>query len=56
MLAGGLSYFLNADEMRELCGMLKDYGVKTFVFDAVNSVGHKFVGRYMKRVGTRTCP
>ena len=56
VLAGGLSYFLSADEMRELCGMLKDYGVKTFVFDAVNTVGHKFVGRYMKRVGHGDLP
>lgn len=56
VLAGGLSYFLSADEMRELCGMLKDYGVKTLVFDAVNSLGHKFVGRYMKRVGHEDVP
>ncbi len=39
VLAGGLSYFLTPDEMRELCGMLKDYGVTTSVFDAVTAIG-----------------
>ena len=56
VLAGGLSYFFTPDEMRELCGMLKDYGVKTLVFDAVNRVGHQFIGHYMKKVGHGDVP